>query len=411
MKFQAFFFTSLFFLVYALVHSSLGIGSVQVVKTITVDKSGNGNFKSIQKAINSVPDGNSQWIRIHVHQGNYTEQVKVPTQKRFILLEGEGSDSTIIQWNAHTMPNDKERETAALIVSADNFIARNIAFQNSYDYKSHPDVGVAAAIEGDKCSFYNCKFLGYQDTLCDYQGRHYFKQCWIEGGIDFIYGRAASIYEGCTLNSILVDNGPGFFTAHGKVNLSAPGGFVFKGCKITGSGNMYLGRPWNDHSTVLFYETYMSDIVVPLGWDSWRQHNMSQVTYAEESCTGPGSNKGQRVQWEKQLSAEQWENFLGSEFINQDGWIEQQTMLKSTSKRLNSFQDPKSQPTPKSLNSFQGPNVQPTSKNADSFPGPSPQPNMEAHYPTLWKKIQKYQDRILSMTKLLENLYPTGHAP
>ncbi|KAJ4733952.1 Pectinesterase [Rhynchospora pubera] len=280
--------------------------------------------------------------------------------------------------------------------------------QNSHDYKSNPAVGVAAAIQGDKCSFYDCKFLGYQDTLCDYQGRHYFKQCWIEGGIDFIFGRAASIYEGCTLNSILVDNGPGFITAHGKMNLSAPGGFVFKDCKITGSGTMYLGRPWNDHSTVLFYKTSMSDIVVPQGWSSWRQHDMSQVTFAEESCTGPGSNKGQRVKWEKQLSAQQWENFLGSEFINQDGWIEQQTPLNSPSKRLKSFQGSKSQPTQKSPNSFQGPSLQPTPKSPYSFHGPSPQPTVDARYPTFFRKIQKYQKelhRFSSTMKLLKYLY------
>lgn len=49
----------------------------------------------------------------------------------------------------------------------------------------------------------------------------------------------------------------------------------------------------------------------------------SQITYAEESCSGPGSNKGKRVPWEKQLSAQEWNKYLGREFINQDGWMEQ----------------------------------------------------------------------------------------
>ncbi|XP_078179575.1 putative pectinesterase 66 [Carex rostrata] len=324
MEFHALSYSSfLLFSVYVFLHCSLAVGSIQAVKTITVDTSGNGNFNTIQAAIDSVPDGNSQWIRVHVHQGVYKEQVKIPKEKQFILLDGQGSDSTVIQWNAHTVPSDEEFGTAAFSVSADNFIAREITFQNSFDYKSNKAIAVAAAIQGDKCSFYNCKFLGYQDTLCDYQGRHYFNQCWIEGGVDFIFGRAASVYEGCTLNSILLEKGPSWLTAHSKVNLSAPGGFVFKNCKITGSGSMYLGRAWNDHATVLFYNTFMSDLVVPLGWDSWKQHDMSQITYAEESCTGPGSDKGKRVPWEKKLSAQEWNKYLGREFINQDGWIEQ----------------------------------------------------------------------------------------
>ncbi|XP_078179573.1 putative pectinesterase 66 [Carex rostrata] len=315
----------LLFSAYVFLHSYLAVGShLQVIQTITVDKSGYyGNFKTIQEAINSVPDWNYQWIRVHVHQGVYIEQVIIPKEKQFILLEGHGTSTTVIQWNAYAVPGDSGINTAAFVVSSDNFIARKITFQNSYDYKSKQAVAVAAVVQGDKCSFYNCKFLSYQDTLCDYRGRHYFSQCWIEGGVDFIFGQAASIYEGCTLNSILLDKGPSWFTAHAKVNLSAPGGFVFKDCTLTGSGNMYLGRAWNQYATVLFYNTFISDIVVPLGWDSW-QHDVSQITYAEASCTGPGSDKGQRVPWEKQLSAQDWNKYLGHEFIDQERWIEHQ---------------------------------------------------------------------------------------
>ncbi|KAJ1695630.1 hypothetical protein LUZ63_012328 [Rhynchospora breviuscula] len=196
------------------------------------------------------------------------EQVIIPKEKQFIWLEGEDSSSTVVQWNAHAEPADAETATAA------------------------------------------------------FAGRHFFSQCWIEGGVDFIFGIAASVYEGCTLNSILIDEGPSWFTAHAKVNVSAPGGFVFKNCNLTGSGNMYLGRAWNEYSTVLFYESFMSGLVVPLGWDSW-QHDVSHITYAETNCIGPGSNMSQRVPWEKQLGGQDWDVFVGSEFNDQDGWIEQ----------------------------------------------------------------------------------------
>jgi Pectinesterase len=57
------------------------------------------------------------------------EQVKIPKEKQFIFLEGQGSDSTVIQWNAHTMPSGQIIGTAAFVVGADNFIARQITFQ------------------------------------------------------------------------------------------------------------------------------------------------------------------------------------------------------------------------------------------------------------------------------------------
>ena len=54
---------------------------------------------------------------------------------------------------------------------------------------------VAARIHGDKCAFFDCAFLGVQDTLYDSDGRHYFHNCYIQGATDFIFGNAQSIYE------------------------------------------------------------------------------------------------------------------------------------------------------------------------------------------------------------------------
>jgi pectinesterase len=49
-------------------------------------------------------------------------------------------------------------------------------------------------ISGDKAAFHDCKFLGYQDTLCDDVGMHLFKGCYIEGTVDFIFGSGKSVY-------------------------------------------------------------------------------------------------------------------------------------------------------------------------------------------------------------------------
>jgi len=54
---------------------------------------------------------------------------------------------------------------------------------------------LAAGIYGDKSFFYKCAFIGYQDTIFDANGRHYFKDCYIQGEIDFIYGNARSYHE------------------------------------------------------------------------------------------------------------------------------------------------------------------------------------------------------------------------
>lgn len=64
-------------------------------------------------------------------------------------------------------------------------------------------------------------------------------------------------------------NFEGYITAQGRENPNDKSGFVFKNCNVTGNANMYLGRAWRSYSRVIFYDSFLSDIVVPLGWDSW----------------------------------------------------------------------------------------------------------------------------------------------
>jgi len=69
--------------------------------------------------------------------------------------------------------------------------------QNSYNLVGSEPIqpAPAAAIYGDKSVFYECGFVSYQDTLFDAMNRHYFKDCYIKGEVDFIYGNGQSYYE------------------------------------------------------------------------------------------------------------------------------------------------------------------------------------------------------------------------
>jgi pectinesterase len=140
--------------------------------------------------------------------------------------------------------------------------------QNTYGGFDRP--AVAALVGGDRSAFYDCAFRGYQDTLCDFTGRHHFRRCIIEGAVDFIFGFGRSIYEDCTLlsNMPAQSRQPGWVTAHA----AEPGsyaGLVFKGGRIVGSGRQFLGRPWKTEATVVFFQVTMAGIVVSQGWDKW----------------------------------------------------------------------------------------------------------------------------------------------
>ncbi|XP_065864842.1 probable pectinesterase 29 [Euphorbia lathyris] len=289
-------------------------------KSILVDHSGYANFSTVQSAIDSVPSNNNQWVCIYVKAGIYREKVRIPADKPYIMLKGEGKKRSQIVWDDHFTIAQSPTFTSL----ADNIIVKRIRFVNSYNLpkKSNPIVrAVAAMIMGDKTSFYRCGFAGFQDTLWDQQGRHYFRKCTIQGAVDFIFGDGQSIYEECAIQVV----GNGYITAQGREDPNEESGFVFKRCNIFGFGSAYLGRPWRPYSRVLFYGSNISDVVRPQGWDAWHfVGNENKLTFAEYGNYGAGASLANRVRWEKKLSPWKLKQLISMSFINTDNWIGEQ---------------------------------------------------------------------------------------
>ncbi|EEF47239.1 probable pectinesterase 29 [Ricinus communis] len=295
----------------------------QVAHTIFVDKSGRGNFTTIQSAVDSIPKNNSRWIRVLISNDKYLEKVAIPANKPCIFLQGAGKN-TSIEWDDH-----EDKPTSAIFISlADNIVAKSITFKNTYNLRSPNMVwrrATAIKIGGDKSAFYGCSFVGIQDTLYDCKGRHYFNKCYIEGAMDFIHGAAQSIYEESTVSVNIGNYEPGLtgcITAQKKEFPEQRSGFVFKNCKITGTGKVLLGRAWGAYSTVVIYNSTISDVVVPDGWNAWHGvGHEGNLTYVEANNTGPGADTSKRVPWLKKLDAVQLSQFVNLSFIDADGWI------------------------------------------------------------------------------------------
>ncbi|XP_027357214.1 probable pectinesterase 29 [Abrus precatorius] len=312
------------------------------LKTITVSLSGEANFRTIQSAIDSVPIQNSQWIHIqispgvynlHLYKGlikngvvhiQYREQVLIPMNKPCIYLEGAGSLHTHIEWNDHL--------NATFCTEANNTIAKGITFTNTLNHpitldESNITQAVAAQINADKCAFFHCAFLGVQDTLWDCYGRHYYHGCYIQGGIDFIFGNGQSIFEESIINFSMGKNGPkwnGIITAQERDSPNDPSGFVFKNCNITGTtgGKALLGRSLRAYARVIIANSFLSDVVLPIGWNArtFLGHEKT-ITFVELGNKGPGADQTKRVRWIKHLSESELLQFLNITFIDKEGWI------------------------------------------------------------------------------------------
>lgn len=293
------------------------------IKTLVVAKDGSGKYSTVQAAVNAVPANNTLRTVIYIKDGTYDEVVTVPANKPFITFAGQDENKTIITHNNYSgkpMSGGGTYNTAtsaSVFINAPDFLAVNLTFQNTAGA-----VGQAVAIDvsGDRANFYHVRFLGWQDTLLAWKGRQYYNSVYIDGRTDYIFGDATAYFNQCQIQSL---NGWGI-TAQYRQSASETTGYVFNGCKITGtpSNSTILGRPWGPYARVVFLNTSMDASIKPAGWANWdNTSNYKTAYFAEYNSSGAGANPSARVSWSHQLTATQAQAYSINSFLNQDGWL------------------------------------------------------------------------------------------
>lgn len=270
-----------------------------------VAQDGSGDFTTVQEAINAVPDfRKANRTTILIKKGDYKEKVIIPECKINLTLVGEdGAKITYDDYASKPNRFGEEKSTsgsASCYIYAPDFIAENLTFENS----SGP-VGQAVAcfVSGDRAIFRNCRFLGCQDTLYTYgyPTRQYYEDCYIEGTVDFIFGKATAVFNRCNIHS----RGNGYVTAPATPKDSKYG-YVFHDCKLTGADgvtNVPLSRPWRPYAQAIFINCDLGDHISPAGWNNWgKESNEKTVTYAEYNSKGPGANPSARAPYSHQLT-------------------------------------------------------------------------------------------------------------
>ncbi|XP_018488397.1 probable pectinesterase 67 [Raphanus sativus] len=293
-------------------------------RSIIVDIDGKGDYTSVQKAIDAVPVGNSNWIIVHVRKGIYKERVHIPENKPFIFMRGNGRGKTVIESSQSSVDNVA---SATFKVEANHFVAFGITIRNDAPVGmafTSDNQSVAAFVAADKVAFYHCAFFSLHNTLFDNKGRHYYHQCYIQGSIDFIFGRATSIFDNCEI-FVISDKRVkpyGSITAHNREHADENTGYVFIRGKVYGIDEVYLGRAKGPYSRVIFAKTYFSKTVVPDGWTNWSYHGSTKdLFHAEYKCHGPGANRQRRSSWAKELTKQEVESFLSIDFIDGTSWL------------------------------------------------------------------------------------------
>ena len=288
--------------------------------TIVVSRDGTGNFRTLQEAIESARAFMDYTVTIYVKNGVYKEKVIVPSWVENIDIIGEDRDKTIITYDDHANINKMGTfRTYTVKVEGSDITFKNLTIENNA-----AQLGQAVALNtgGDRLKFINCRILGNQDTI--YTGakftRLYFKDCYIDGTTDFIFGPSTALFEDCIIHS----KRNSYVTA-ASTPKEAKYGYVFKHCKLTaepGVDKVYLGRPWRPYAYTLFIECELGKHIVPAGWHNWgKQSNEETARYMEYKNTGEGANVSERVAWSKQLTKKEAEAVtVDAIFGTQSNW-------------------------------------------------------------------------------------------
>ncbi|XAR57054.1 Pectinesterase [Bertholletia excelsa] len=289
----------------------------------------NGQFKTINDALNAIPPENPNTFVIFVEAGVYDEVVRITKKMPRVALIGAGAAVTKITGRRNFADGVKTIATATVAVEGEGFFTKDITYENTAGPEGHQ--AVALRINADKSIIYNCDIVGFQDTLYAHSKRQLYIGCTIIGTVDFIFGDAEAVFQNCKM--IMRMPGPNqacMVTAHGRTYKKQTTGFVIQNCEIFGDNDFkatnvkgYLGRPWKELSRTIIMNSNI-DNIQPEGWSPWSGTlYLDTLYYAEFANTGPGADTTFRVNWpgyQRMFTPEQAAEFTAGRFIAADAW-------------------------------------------------------------------------------------------
>lgn len=289
--------------------------NAQYATKITVAQDGSGDFTTIQAALNETKSFPDEDITIFIKNGIYNEKVRVYAWNNHLTIIGESRENTIITFDDYFEKIGKGRNstfhTSTFSVEADDVNLKNLTIINSAGAAKHQ--AVALTVSGNRCTIENCRIEGHQDTLylTGENSKQYFKNCYIDGTTDFIFGNATALFENCIIHS----KSNSYITAASTTERQKYG-FVFKNCQLTAAENVdkvYLGRPWRKFAKTVFIDCEYGKHIAVEGWEAWSNKDNLETTFYAEYTT---ANLDNRVSWSKKLSEKEAKKYTKANILN-----------------------------------------------------------------------------------------------
>ena len=326
---------------------------------ITINAGQSTSFPRIADAIEAAKAYAPMPVTIHIAPGRYHEKLTV--SQPHVTLMGDDASNTILTYDDYAreiMPDGIKRgtfRTYTLFLDAPDITLCNLTVENAAGAGKEVGQAIALYAEGEGIRVENCRLIGSQDTLFTgplpekekepggfrgpkefaprINGRQYYKNTYICGGVDFIFGSATAYFEHCTLESLLRtkasaqsdlvsttstlhDSGSdtsalchsnsdmvqknytlppiqGYVTAASTPE-GQEYGYIFSDCRFISkdcpAGSVYLGRPWRDYAKTILISCELGAHIHPAGFHDWNRENTHDTVYYAEYASFPATS-------------------------------------------------------------------------------------------------------------------------
>lgn len=290
----------------------------------------------ISKALELAGEGDE----IILEKGIYREKLEITVPD--ITIIGQSPEDTEIVYSDYAKKlDDQGREyvtfrTYTAAVTAPGVTFKNLTVKNDALYPEEKGQEVALTVYADRFLAENCAFVSTQDTIfCGplppdlierYDGflkdslrtageqKQIFKNCFISGTVDFIFGCGDALFDNCEIKSLFDVRGHGYAAAPAHA-LSQEIGFVFSHCRFTkeetvADGSVFLARPWRDYGKCSFIACEYASHINPEGFNKWNDTDRDKTARFGEHFPDANAKPAGRVPWSKILTVEQADALL-----------------------------------------------------------------------------------------------------
>ena len=314
-------------------------------------------FNSVSEALSALPENEEEQYILKIAPGKYYEKLEI--RRGNLIIEGcgaspEDTELTFDDCARKDHPDGNKYGTFrsySVFIDAGNITVRNLTISNTSGPEDEAWQAIALYAEGNELRFENVRLCGHQDTLFTgplppkeiqpggfigpkqfaprINGFQYYKNCYICGNVDFIFGSATAFFDDCTIESIprsiLLRSKAKAQTSRDKENIaetkaenksdnktetktkpeeihgyvtagSTPEGqeygYTFRNCRFISkecpADSVYLGRPWRDFAKAVFTDCEIGRHIRAEGFHDWNKPHAREVSYyAVKNCHRP----------------------------------------------------------------------------------------------------------------------------